>query len=68
MSKYRMTQEFSVDVDKAVLMEVIVSAIARRGDGTEQAPIRVVTQVFTTDGKLIAEYDPENRYFGGEIT
>lgn len=46
-----------MEPDKSVLMEVIVSTIARRGDGKD-TPIRIVRQVFTKEGHLIAEYDP----------
>ena len=55
--KYNMAQEFAPGLDKAILMECIVTAIERRGKGVEGDPIRVITQVFTKDGKLIAEWD-----------
>ena len=41
----------------AILQEVIVSSIARKGDGVE-TPIRVVNQVWTLEGQLIADNDP----------
>lgn len=37
--------------------EVIISTLARRGKGVKYSPIRVITQVFTKDGELIAEND-----------
>jgi sugar (pentulose or hexulose) kinase len=44
--------------------EVIISNIARRGTGKSAlSPIRVVTQVFSKDGNLIAEYDPTPETF-----
>ena len=44
-------------MDEVICKEVIISTIARRGNGTT-TPIRVITQVFEKDGTLIAEYDP----------
>ena len=38
--------------------EVIISTLLRRGEGKPGDPIRVITQVFTKDGELIAERDP----------
>ena len=50
---------FCLGMDTAVLMECIVTTIARRGDGVStDSPIRVVTQVWTKEGALIAERDP----------
>lgn len=43
--------------DTAICKEVIISTIARRGNGTTE-PIRIITQVFEKDGSLIAEKDP----------
>lgn len=45
-------------MDTVICKEVIVCSIARRGNGTQLSPIRVVTQVFEKDGTLIAEKDP----------
>lgn len=39
------------------VVQVIV-AFPARGKGTDEDPIRTVTQVFTLDGQLIAERDP----------
>lgn len=38
--------------------EVVISNIARRGKGVKGDPIRVVMQIFSKDGELIAENDP----------
>lgn len=43
----------------AILTQVIICDIARRGDGTK-TPIRIIKQVFTTDGTLLATEDPLN--------
>lgn len=42
----------------AKLIQVIVTEIEQRGDGTKESPIRRVTQYWSTDGKLLAERDP----------
>ena len=44
--------------DKIWCEEVIISTATRRGTGTEEDPIRLITQVFLKDGSFIAEYDP----------
>jgi hypothetical protein len=44
--------------------EVIISRIARRGNGKSLiSPIRIITQVFAKDGTLIAEHDPSPETF-----
>lgn len=44
-------------MNEIICKEVIVSNLARRGDGKIE-PIRAVTQVFEKDGTLIFECDP----------
>lgn len=51
-------QLFSMDL--VIIQEVIICTKKRRGDGIND-PIRVITEVFTKDGKLIAEHDPINQ-------
>lgn len=46
-----------MDIDKAVLIQVICTTIARRGRGISDDPIRVVTQYWSTSGELLAEID-----------
>lgn len=46
-------------MDKVFTQEVIITTMLRRGKGVEGDPVRIVTEVFTKDGKKIAEYDPE---------
>jgi hypothetical protein len=44
--------------DTAVCETVIITTILRRGSGKdEKDPVRIVLQVFTLDGDLIAEND-----------
>ena len=50
------TKNFGMDTVKQV--EVIICTKKRRGTGGTSDPIRVITEVFTLDGELIAEYDP----------
>jgi hypothetical protein len=45
------------EMDTVSVKELIVSTLARRGNG-KQTPIRVVTEIFTKDGEKIAEHDP----------
>lgn len=47
-------------MDLVIIQEVIICTKKRRGDGIND-PIRVITEVFTKDGKLIAEHDPINQ-------
>lgn len=44
--------------DSAIVVEVIIATITRRGDGTIGNPIRVITEIFTKDGFKIEEHDP----------
>ena len=43
--------------DNARVMQVIVTELTSRGDGVDD-PIRVITQYWSFDGKLLAEVDP----------
>jgi len=49
MKEYRM--------DEVFVTEVIICTKQRRGNGIDD-PIRVITEIFTMEGELIAEYDP----------
>ena len=44
-------------MDTAEVIQVIRTDILRRGDG-KFTPIRVITQYWSLDGKLLAEVDP----------
>jgi hypothetical protein len=45
-------------MDGARVIQVIETDLLRRGDGTPSDPIRVITQYWSLDGKLLAEVDP----------
>lgn len=40
------------------IMQVIRTNIASRGDGTENKPMRLVTQYWSMDGELLFTIDP----------
>jgi len=42
----------------AEVIQVIRTNLERRGAGTPESPIRVITQFWTLDGQLLAEVDP----------
>lgn len=44
-------------MDTAMVRPVIVTTLLRRGDGTAESPIRIVTQYWDRDGTLLAEND-----------
>ena len=46
------------ETDRCIQETVIIATIKRRGKGTEDDPIRIITQVFDLKGNLIAETDP----------
>lgn len=51
-------------MDRVSVQEVIITTTKRRGDGkSNNDPIRIITEVFTKDGRKIAEYDPHKPYF-----
>lgn len=40
------------------LVQVIRTNLERRGNGTDGAPLRIITQYWTTDGEFLCEVDP----------
>ena len=52
----------SYPMDTVKCEEVIICYNKRLGKGTEKDPIRIVLQVFTKDGKIIAERDSVNEF------
>jgi hypothetical protein len=40
------------------VQQVIITRNARRGRGVAEDPLRVITQIWSMDGELIAENDP----------
>lgn len=53
-----------IQMDTIKVEEVIIATVLRRGAGVPGDPIRIITQVFTKSGELIAENDP----CAGEVT
>ena len=47
-----------VQMDQAIVTPVIIVNLLRRGDGTTESPIRLVTQCFSLAGFLLFEHDP----------
>jgi hypothetical protein len=45
-------------MDTAKVIQVIETTLLRRGDGTKRNPVRVITQYWSLDGKLLVENDP----------
>lgn len=46
-------------MDEVELIQVIRTTLTRRGDGeSTDDPVRIITQYWSTDGKLLAEVDP----------
>lgn len=45
-------------MDTVRIMQVIETTNARRGEGVEGDPIRVLTQYWDMEGRLLAEVDP----------
>ena len=61
MSSNAWTQECKFrGVDSAELKTVIVTK-RTIGDGTEESPLRQLTQIWDTDGSLIASSEPLNQ-------
>ena len=51
--------EYTPPWDMARVIQVIETTITRRGEGKDSTdPIRVITQYWALDGRLIAEVDP----------
>ena len=53
-------EKWETEMDIIRVEKVILSTLRRRGAGKEGDPIRIITEVYTLDGELIAEYDPIN--------
>lgn len=46
-------------MDQAKVIQVIETTLTRRGTGKDEtSPLRIVTQYWSLDGKLLAEVDP----------
>ena len=50
---------YSPPMDTVRVIQVIETTILRRGEGKDQSdPVRIVTQYWTFDGRMITEVDP----------
>lgn len=50
---------YSPPMDTVRVIQVIETTILRRGEGKDQSdPVRIVTQYWTLDGRMITEVDP----------
>lgn len=47
---------------KIVKLELILTTLTKRGNGSEADPIRRVVQLWAPDGRLLAESDPGPRH------
>lgn len=52
--------EKSYPMDTIITETVIICTKERRGNGIHSDPIRVITEIYSMDGKKIAEVDPED--------
>jgi hypothetical protein len=44
--------------DTVSIQEVIITTLSRRGTGTPESPIRVITEIWNKQGELITAIDP----------
>ena len=51
--------KYPYQLDVCFVDKFIVCTKKRRGKGTPEDPVRVITEIFTTDGELVAEHDPK---------
>jgi len=45
-------------IDTVECRELIIATIRRRGKGTDDSPVRIITEIYEKDGTKIAEHDP----------
>ncbi len=45
-------------MDTVRVIKVVETTLTRRGRGTRDSPVRVVTQYWSLEGELLAEVDP----------
>lgn len=58
MSVTMVPQPWNIPNADVQVMQVIVTQIKSRGDGTDDNPHRVITQFWDMEGNLIADFDP----------
>ena len=51
-------------MDTVEIVKLIKTTLLRRGNGTPENPIRVITQYWDFDGEIILEQDPFNEQTG----
>lgn len=51
---------------KAEVIQVIRTSLLRRGDGTKNSPIRIITQYWDFEGNLLWENDPHPEPFNDD--
>jgi len=54
-----LAQPLKLETPRSVEVVQVVRVVAARGHGNANDPIREVTQYWSPDGKLLAEYDSE---------
>lgn len=47
-----------INMNSARVISVLETTLLRRGKGKDGDPVRIITQYWTPDGKLLAEVDP----------
>jgi hypothetical protein len=52
-----LNDEISFKSHVALVQKVIITTLRTRGRGDDNDPVRLITQIWTLDGKLIAEVD-----------
>lgn len=50
--------DIRMETPRTVRRIEVIEVMAARGRGIEEDPVRVVTQYWSLDGKLLGEYDP----------
>ncbi len=50
----------------ARIEQVIITNLTKRGNGTEKNPWRLIQEIWTLDGKKIAEVDPDPQTTGNK--
>jgi hypothetical protein len=45
-------------MNEVEMITLIKTTLTRRGDGTANSPVRIITQYWLQDGSCLIEYDP----------
>lgn len=57
MSVQTVPQPWNIEDKQVQIIEILVTQLTVRGDGTEDNPNRRITQFWTLDGEMICEFD-----------